>query len=114
MANTRNRNQRILSNDTEHYKELYKRRGLKKIRHYGTPRFRHPTVEQRASINSVGHIWAYGDRFYKLSHKHYGTTKYWWLIAKYNGKPTESHINIGDKIDIPLPLDRAIALLEEQ
>lgn len=111
MANTRNRNQRILSNDTEHYKELYKRRGLKKIRHYGTPRFRHPTVEQRASINSVGHIWAYGDRFYKLADQYYGDVRYWWVIAWWNGHPTEVTIQTGDFLDIPLDIGAALDAL---
>ena len=110
----RYKNREIYENTEDVYEELREKRGVKKINHFASPHFKSLTREENAQLATVTHTWIVGDRFYKLSHKHYGTTKYWWLIAKYNGKPTESHINIGDKIDIPLPLDRAIALLEEQ
>ena len=88
MPSTRNRTTNVITNNAEHYKELYERRGLKKISHYPTAKLRHPTVSERASINTVGHIWAYGDRFYKLAHQYYGDVRYWWVIAWWNGYPT--------------------------
>ena len=111
MANTRNRKQSVIENDSEHYKELYERRGLKRIAHYPTARLKHPTVSQRASINSVGHVWAYGDRFYKLADQYYGDVRYWWVIAWWNGQPTEVTIQTGDFLDIPLDIGAALDAL---
>jgi len=109
----RYKNREIYENTEDVYEEMREKRGVKKINHFASPNFKSLTQEENAQLTAMTHTWSIGDRFYKLSYKHYGTTKYWWLIAKYNGKPTESHVKVGDKIDIPLPLDRAIALLEE-
>lgn len=111
MANTRNRKQRIIQNDSEHYKEFYERRGLKRISHYSTAQLRHPTVAERADINTTGHIWAYGDRFYKLADQYYGDTRYWWVIAWWNGYPTEVSVQTGDFLDIPLDIGAALNAL---
>ena len=102
---------KIVRNDTEQYKELLDRRGVKRITHYGTPIVRHPSVEQRASIPTTGHIWAYGDRFYNLAHKYYGDANFWWVIAWWNGYPTEGHVKTGDYLDIPLDLPAALEVL---
>ena len=111
MAGKRNSTQPTVINDNEHYKELFDRRGVKKIVHYATPIFRHPTINERASINTVGHVWAYGDRFYNLAHRYYGDARYWWVIAWWNGHPTEVTIETGNFLDIPLDLSRALEVL---
>lgn len=111
---SRYRDRDIYENKEDVYEELRNKRGVKKISHYATSKFRSLTLEEHSELSVVTHTWVVGDRLYKLSHKHYGTTEYWWMIAKFNGKPTESHIKIGDKIRIPLPLNKALALLEDQ
>tara|TARA_R100001594_G_scaffold86038_1_gene120554 strand:+ start:68 stop:409 length:342 start_codon:yes stop_codon:yes gene_type:complete len=111
MANIRNQRQNPIVNDSEYYKELYERRGLKKITHYPTARLNHPTVSDRANINTVGHIWAYGDRFYKLAHQYYGDVNFWWVIAWWNGYPTEVSVQTGDFLDIPLDIGAALDAL---
>jgi hypothetical protein len=111
MANIRNQRQNPIVNDSEYYKELYERRGLKKITHYPTARLSHPTVSDRANINTVGHIWAYGDRFYKLAHQYYGDVNFWWVIAWWNGYPTEVSVQTGDFLDIPLDIGAALDAL---
>jgi nucleoid-associated protein YgaU len=45
-----------------------------------------------------------GDKYYKLADAFYGDSRDWWVIAKFNQKPTESHVKIGDIILIPKPL----------
>ena len=107
----RDNNKKIVENDASHYKELLERRGAKKLSHYGTPKLRHPTVSQRAAIPKTGHIWAYGDRFYNLAHRYYGDAKLWWVIAWWNGYPTEASIDTGDFLDIPLDLRKALDVL---
>ena len=111
MANIRNQRQNPIVNDSEYYKELYERRGLKKITHYPTARLSHPTVSDRANINTVGHVWAYGDRFYKLAHQYYGDVNFWWIIAWWNGYPTEVSVQTGDFLYIPLDIGAALDAL---
>ena len=80
------------------------RRGVKKIEHFTTPVLRQPTLADRSRLKTSTHIWKYGDRFYKLAHQFYGDTRYWWVIAWYNGIPTEAEANTGDVIEIPLDI----------
>ena len=107
----RDKNTKIVQNSSGHYKKILERRGVKNLSHYGTPTLRHPTISERASIATTGHIWAYGDRFYKLAHKYYGDANFWWVIAWRNGQPTEATIQTGDFLDIPLDINKALDAL---
>ena len=89
---------------------LLKPRGSKTIRFYSTPEFEKLSSSDYSNIHEVRHVWKIGDRFYKLAHKHYGDTKYWWVIAKYNSRPTESHIKLGEVISVPFPLEDVVDL----
>ncbi len=86
-----------------YYNDLIKR-GLKYFRYYETPFFHEPTDEDLDDIEELAHTWGLGDRYYKLAHKYYGDPELWWIIARYNGKPTEAHVKIGDVVTIPVPL----------
>lgn len=99
---------RIFTNREPQTEELRKMRNVSKIDHYETPVFPRLTKEDYGELKEVGHTWTTGDRFYKLSHQYYGTTKYWWVIARYNKTPTEAHVRLGRKIFIPLPLNRIL------
>jgi len=102
---------RHLENKEDQYEELLEERGVPFIRQYGSANMTHPTAEQRRQLTRIGHVWKVGDRFYKLAHKHYGDAKYWWVIAWYNKKPTESHLKIGDVIKIPMPLYKVLEFM---
>lgn len=93
-------------------KEYIERRDRKFIRHFTTPILEHPNAEQIMSLNTVAHTWTSGDKFFKLAHEHYGSSKYWWVIAWFNQKPTEGHMEHGDVIEIPQPLEKVLALME--
>jgi nucleoid-associated protein YgaU len=101
---------RVFDNTEEAHEHLRESRGVKKIRHFETPHFNKLTTSDHRGLTVVLHLWTTGDRFYKLSHKYYGTTKYWWVIARYNRAPTEAHVKLGQKISIPLPLDKILAI----
>jgi len=105
---------RDLENREEIYEEILEERGVKYIRQYGTANLTHPTPEERAKLERIGHIWKTGDRFYKLAYEYYGDPKYWWVIAWYNKKPTESHLKTGDVIKIPLPLYKALGYMRNE
>jgi len=99
--------------DQKRYKELLDKRGVRKIKHFATPKMNHPTAQQREEFTKHVHIWKDGDRFYKLAHKHYGDARYWWVIAWWNLRPTESHVEIGEGIRIPGPLQVAMSILKK-
>ena len=101
----------IFNNSSEYYKPLRQSRNLKNIQHYETPVIYNPGVVDRMVVAATDHIWKYGDRYYKLAHQYYGDARYWWVIAWYNGRPTESHMNFGEIIAIPLNIQDAMEAL---
>ena len=87
-------------------------RGVKKIVQYNSPKMTYPTPEQiSAGIERVGYLWKSGDMYWKLAASFYGDAELWWVIAWYNKKPTESHIEIGDTIQVPMPLNTVLKYL---
>ena len=101
-------------NRNELYEEAFQERDINYVRQYRTGKMTQPTVEQRARLQSIRHVWKLGDRLYKLAYKHYGNSKLWWIIAWYNLRPTEAHFKAGEVIRIPLPLNRVLALLKRE
>ena len=98
-------------NRSEAYKEFLEEKGLKRIVQYPTPILKHLSTSQIARLERIPHIWKVGDRYYKLAYKHYGNPKYWWVIAWYNKRPTESHVTLGNTVYIPTPLDDVLRFL---
>ena len=95
-------------NEKDAYKRYLKARGLKQISHYDTPKLRHPSSADMGNFSSIKHIWTMGDRFFKLAHKYYSDPELWWVVAFYNQKPTEFHVNMGEVIYIPTPLETVL------
>ena len=108
---SRYKRQNIFSNNESYYDYLLEKRDVKIATHYGTPILRNPTVSDRTNLVTTSHIWSYGDRFYNLAHKYYGDATYWWIVAWYNGIPTEAEIQNGDLIEIPVNLNDALGVL---
>ena len=102
----------VVRNTEELYEELRRKRGVKHIDHFPTPKMRHPQAEDLIHMSFINHVWKVGDRYSKLAHKHYGDATYWWVIAWYNRLPTDSHVSIGDVIIVPTSLDDALENLE--
>ncbi len=99
---------RVVRNNAEIYEEHFKKRKVRHINQYRTPRLKHLTTNQRANLNRVKHTWKLGDRYWKLAAQYYGDAKYWWVIAWYNQKPTESMVELGDTVIVPLPLETVL------
>lgn len=94
-------------NKSDQYKKVLEDRGVKVIEQYRTP-----IVKAIPNTTpSFEYIWKQGDAFWRLSHKFYGDKQYWYVIAQFNNKPTESHINIGDTINIPYDVNEALQVL---
>lgn len=99
-------------NATEQYQSLLEERGRKSIRQYFTPSLRHPTSEEVAQLELIGHEWRIGDKMWKLAEKYYGDPTKWWIIAWFNQRPTDAHMTLGDVLTIPLPIDRVLGFLD--
>ncbi len=90
------------------YEEFMDNRNIRQIIQYASPSYPKLTVARRRSIQYDNHVWKIGDRFYKLAYEYYGYPELWWLIAWYNQTPTESHVNLGDTIMIPVDSEKAL------
>ena len=103
---------RILTNAGEYYRFLrQERNNIKAIQQYETPILYNPDLIDRITIKSTTHVWSIGDRFYRLAHEYYGNSTYWWVIAWYNGLPTEADVLPGDLITIPTDLEQMLKIL---
>ena len=104
----------IIINSLDLYKTMLEERDLKYIRHYGTPMFQFPDDEQIDELFFEEHIWKRGDKLYKLAYEHYGDSKFWYIIAWFNKKPTEAHYKNGDTLVIPKPISTVINMLRDR
>jgi hypothetical protein len=106
MAISRYKELDVIENDNADYKKLFAKRlsNDKFLAHLETQSLDYPTFKEIKSFDYANHLWSLGDRYYKLAHKYYGDSKYWWVIAFFNKKPTEQHVELGEIIKIPLPL----------
>ena len=102
----------IANNNSDFYSPLVQKRGVKSIQQMNTVVLKNPEIFERIGLATDTHIWKYGDRFYKLAHTYYDDPQLWWIIAWYNGYPTEANIKVGDVLDIPLNLEEIIRVLE--
>jgi nucleoid-associated protein YgaU len=111
MPVSRYKKTRKLFNDLPEHKELFDARKIKHIKHHETTRLKDLTPEDIQSVVMVPHTWRQNDMFWKLAHKNYQDANYWWIIAQFNQKPTEAHVENGDTILIPTPLRMALKIL---
>ena len=102
---SRYRNRELVFNDDKLYQKHLKKRNRDFINHFETPTFFYPDFSEQMELEIFQQVWSHGDRFYKLAHEHYGDASLWWVIAWFNQTPTEAHLEIGDVIDIPSPLE---------
>ena len=105
---TRYSNRKISRNKNKLYKKFLEDRNVNHIRQYRTPELAYPTPDQIRQLSILTHVWSTGDRYYKLAFEYYGNSKYWWVIAWFNKKPTEAHLKVGDVILVPNPLGKLL------
>ena len=103
---------KIIRNASEYYAPLRKRYNSKVITQYATPKLHNPGPRERSGLAKSTHIWRYGDRFYQLAHQYYGDVSFWWVIAWYNGYPTEADVRPGARLTIPVNLEEALKVLK--
>jgi len=105
MAIERDKLRITFLNNNDIYSKILKDRYVPFIAHYGSKRFQYPTTEQMSSFSVQHHTWTTGDRFWKLASSYYDDPAAWWVIGWFNQKPTEAHVQTGNLIMIPGPLE---------
>jgi len=90
------------------YRDTLKERGANRISYFTTAHLGGLSASVRSKFKRIEHIWGAGDRFYKLAEQYYGNPKLWWVIAWYNTTHTETHVEVGDTIKVPMPLERIL------
>ena len=103
-------NRDLIINESPKYSHLLHQRGVPFIEQFDTANLTYPTSDEMLTIDSIGHIWSIGDRFYKLADSYYNDPRLWWVIAWWNKMPTEAHVEMGWIVDIPMPLEAALRL----
>lgn len=99
------------TNNKEQYDKLFEKRGIKKIVQYRSPSANYITDEELALIECHNVSWYSGLSFEKLASEFYGDPTHWWVIAGFNRKPTESHVEMGEVIRVPKSLADALRVV---
>ena len=103
---------KIFYNKDKLYENMLEERNAKLLKQYDTPTYYNPSVQEFAQIVTINHVWSVGDKYYKLANQYYGDPADWWLIAKFNNRPTEAHNKIGDILLIPTKIEQVKKLFK--
>tara|TARA_Y100000034_G_scaffold51107_1_gene62877 strand:- start:184 stop:522 length:339 start_codon:yes stop_codon:yes gene_type:complete len=98
-------NRVVFTNIDDIYFHLLEERGRKSIVQYSTPVFKKLSDEEESALSVSTVTWKLGSRLYKLAAESYGNSRLWWIIARFNHKPTDAHFKLGDTVYIPYPLE---------
>lgn len=108
---SRNDYRNIVINDSFLRESIHDRRHAEKIKILTKIPSNSITEEDKLNgIYEKMETFEISTKMYKLSNKYYGSPDYWWLIAWYNKKPTDSHFKVGDPVYIPLPFEKMISI----
>ena len=104
-------NRKKATNNKEQYDKLFEKRGIREITQYRSPKATYVSDEELANIECHNITWHFGLSFEKLASEYYGNPSHWWVIAGFNRKPTESHVEMGETIRIPKSLADALQVV---
>jgi len=105
---SRYRRETVRTNNLDVYKDILEKRGVKRIKQYKTKVLKQFDKNQIAFYT---HSWSIGDLYTKLANQYYGDPQYWYIIARFNNKPTEAHLSFGDIVYIPADLSIALQVV---
>lgn len=98
----------IFKNSNILYDEKFKEKNLSAINQYDTAIIEFPTGQVMAEVSYDTRVWKMGDRLHKIAYEVFGDSRYWWIIAQFNKKPTDHHFKLGDIYYVPLNLQDAL------
>ena len=94
---------RIFRNDDTIYQDMLENRALKFFRQNESAHYKPLSAARMRKLTQVQEVWDTATRLSNLAAKHYGDPTYWWVIARFNNKPTDAHFSVGEPVRIPLP-----------
>ena len=112
MAISRYKKSKITTVGGNAYKEILETRPTKKVTALTFQQFKELKVSELTGLALETHIWGPSDRFFKLADRYYGNPVYWWVIAYFNQTPLEADVKVGQKLLIPVPLERILEAME--
>ena len=81
------------------------------VNQYMTAELFSPTSDDMLDLVIESKVWTIGEKYFKLADEFYGNPEYWWIIAWFNQKPLETDFAPGDIVDIPMPVERVLEIL---
>lgn len=112
---TWNENTVEVENGDKIYQEFFNKTGTKKIDHLGLTIFGDAMNSNFLSNVSIAkRVYTSVDKLNKIAFEEYGDSKLWWVIAWFNGKPTDFDYKPGDTIYIPHPLQEVLLQFESR
>ena len=109
---SRNSKRKTRSVKQSDFFSLFKERDTVSANIYYDPYIGYPPQDIRRKLTYEEHYWSSGDNYFKLARQYYGDRRHWWVIARFNGKPTNSDASIGDRLVIPFPLEVVMDYME--
>jgi len=101
-------NREIFKNSNILYDEKFKEKNLLAINQYNTATIIFPSGQALSELSYDTRIWKMGDRLHNIAYDVFGDSRYWWIIAQFNKKPTDHHFKLGDIYYVPLNLQDAL------
>ena len=106
-----NRSIITLTSDNEIYRRKILARNAKRVYVHSTAVYNFDDTDKDINFSFEEIYWSNGDKLHKLSYKYYNSIEYWWVIAFFNQKPTDSDYQIGDLVVVPTPLEEAMEFM---
>ena len=91
------------------YRKTLKKKDRASLVYYGSVTVPEITTSLIRLLTLDNHVWSVGDNYYKLAEQKYGDKDYWWVIAWYNNKPSDTLLMVGDVITIPYPVETLVS-----
>ena len=104
MSSDRFTDRVTIANSSLLYKKKFKGKRGKYVIQYATKRTPEVTDEIYAEWEIDEYVWKYNDTYQSLAQDYYGDMAEWWRIAWFNKKPSETTLEIGSIILIPVYL----------
>lgn len=97
------------------YQGFFNKTGSKKINHLDLAIFGDAMNSNFiGKISITKKVYTSVDKLNKIAFKEYGDPKFWWIIAWFNGKPTDFDFKPGDEVYIPHPLEEVLLQFESR
>lgn len=97
------------------YQEFFNKLGHKKIDHLDLILFGDAMNSNFLSKISIKkRTYTSTEKLFKIASKEYGDPRYWWILAWFNGRPTDFDYKPGDVIYIPHPLEEVLLQYESR